>query len=302
MIIINPTNYAKVSVDALTVWATKVFPLLFPFFILTRLIVNYSESKQNFLDKYFSKLYNAPSGSLLTFGLSTLSGYPMGAKLICIRYDNKEIDSMSAEKMLSFCSVSGPIFMLGTVGVMMFNSFSAGLIIMISNIIASLINGLIYRNRKSHLAQTSVNLTNKPASFSDIVYDSLISILMVGAYIIFSFLIIDILNNLKILSFITHSICCVFKLNSHHDIVKSVLSGVLEITKGCVDLGCLNISLKLKTILASTLIGFGGFCVMLQNLGFVSKLKIKTSTIILQKTTQAAICFVLSFLLCLIFM
>ena len=71
----------------------------------------------------------------------------MGAKLICEQYNKKYISSIEAEKMLSFCSVSGPMFMIGTVGFSMFNSYKAGVVIFVANIIACLINGLIFKNK-----------------------------------------------------------------------------------------------------------------------------------------------------------
>ena len=182
ILMFNPMIYAKSCLDGISVWAFKVLPLLFPFFIFTRLIVNLSTPKENIMDKLFSKVYHTPTGSFSTFFLATLSGYPMGAKLIYTMHENKQINSADAKKMLSFCSVSGPMFMLGTVGIAILNSFRAGMIILISNILASLINGLIYRGKKElqqkkveYVAKTNDNIL----SYS--VYNSLISILMVGA-------------------------------------------------------------------------------------------------------------------------
>ena len=302
IIMFNPMLYAKSCLDAISVWAYKVLPLMFPFFIFTRLIVNLSEPKQNFMDKFFSKVYHAPIGSFSTFLLATMSGYPMGAKLICSKFENNQINSVEAKKMLSFCSVSGPMFMLGTVGIAMLSSFKAGLIILISNIIASLLNGLIYRGKTSK-NETPIK-TYRPSNniLSDSVYDSLISILMVGSYIVLSFLIIDMLNNLKITTFLTNLICSVFNLLNRHDVVYSILNGTLEITRGILDLSKTSAPLISKTIIASTLIGFGGVSIMLQSVGFLSKLKIPVKTMFVQKLTQAMLCLIVTTFACLIFL
>ena len=294
--------YAKSCLDAISVWAFKVLPLMFPFFIFTRLIVNLSEVKPNFMDKFFNKVYHAPVGSFSTFFLATLSGYPMGAKIICTKFENNQITSIEAKKMLSFCSVSGPMFMLGTVGIAMLNSYKAGLIILISNIIASLLNGLIYRGKATKQEAPSQYYKSSSNILSDSVYDSLISILMVGSYIVLSFLIIDMLNNLKITSFLTNVICCVFKTSNSHDIVYSILNGTVEITRGILDLSKTSTPLINKTIIASTLIGFGGVSIMLQSISFLSKLKIPVKIMFVQKLTQALLCLIVTTFACLIFL
>lgn len=301
IIIFNPSVYAESCLNAVSVWAFKVFPLLFPFFILTRLILSLSSIKPSFMDKFFSKAYHVPAGSFFVFFLSILCGYPMGAKLISGLFENKQISQTDAKKMLSFCSVSGPMFMIGTVGVAIFSSYTAGLIIFTSNLIACLINGLIYRAQASESKPQYLPKQNENI-LADSVYDSLISILMVGAYIILSFIIIDLLKETNILHVISKSICGVFYIRPHQNIVESVLCGAVEITRGIIDLSITNIPLKLKAILSSGLIGFGGFSVMLQSISFLSKSKINLRYMALQKITQSAISLLISIPLCLLFL
>lgn len=302
ILLFNPIEYGQTCLNAISLWSLKVLPLLFPFFVLTKMIVNLTTPKENFMDKFFNKLYRTPKGSCLTFFLSTLSGYPMGAKLICEMYNNKQINSNQAKKMLSFCSVSGPMFMLGTVGIGFLFSAKAGIIILLSNIFASLINGLLYRGKPDIVKDIEFKNRSNHFSLSDCVYDSLISILMVGAYISISFIIIEILKNLEIFNLLTKFICSVFSLHKHQDIVFSVLTGIIEITKGISDLSNTNSSLMVKVVLASGLIGFGGISIMLQSLNFLTNLKISIKTMLKQKFTQCMLCVFISFLLCLIFL
>ena len=303
IILFNPTLYAKACLNAISVWSFNVLPLLFPFFVFTRLIVSLNQQRQNFMEKYFSKLYRTPTGSFNTFFLSALSGYPMGAKLICTMHENGQATSKEAEKMLSFCSISGPMFMLGTVGIMMLKSYKAGFIILISNIVASLINGLIFRGKPEKIKQnyhsTKKNTNNL---LSESVHDALVSILMVGAYIVLSFLLIELLKNLKIFEIINTAICRVFNLHSSRDVVDSILSGLIEITGGILNLSTTTIPLSLKTIIASSLVGFGGISVMLQSLNFLSALHIPFKTMFVQKLSQAFIALLITTPLALMFL
>lgn len=280
--IIKPSICINSCLNAVSVWGFKVFPLLFPFFVFTRIIVNLSVTKPNFMDKLFNKLYNAPAGSFMLFCLSVLSGYPMGAKLIGSMLENKQITQNQAKKMLAFCSISGPMFIIGTVGVSIFLSFKAGVIILISNIIACLINGLIYRGKSCKYLCTEYN--SKKQNLADIVYDSLISILMVGAYIILSFLIIDALKESKILTFLSTIFSKLF--NCDTGLIESLFAGIVEITRGVVELNNVSIPLNLKTIIASGIIGFGGISVFLQSISFLSKFGFSKKLFFCQKLTQ----------------
>lgn len=302
IIILNPSSYVQSSLNGISVWATKILPLMFPFFVLTRLINNLNPPKKNFMDKVFNKLYNTPNGAFSTFVLSTLSGYPMGAKLINNMYSNQQLSTNEAQKMMSFCSVSGPIFMIGTVGVAMLNSFSSGVIILISNILASLINGLIYRGKPEKISSPIILKPKQQASISDCVYDSLVSILMVGSFIVLSFILIDMLKNLKIISGITKTICCVLNLNKQQNVVESVIAGLLEITRGIYDLSLSPIPLKLQTIIVSSLIGFGGFSIMLQSFSFIENIKMSFKKLLIQKTTQCLLSLIVSIPLSILFL
>ena len=311
--------------------------------------------KKSVLDKPFKKFYNTPNGSFLIFFLSVISGYPMGAKLISNMYENKYIDNDDASTMLSFCSISGPMFMIGTVGVSIFHSYKAGLIIMIANLLASIFNGLIFRKRikskqiynkkednnflkGSNLQIKNVDLAlnreknlNKMDKIKDIniekdrtenrfikekledktneykekkieqnsddkkensniladsVYDSLNSILIVGVYIMLSFLIIDLLKNIEFISNVASAICGVFNITDKQNVVESVLSGLVEITRGNIDLATTNISLQAKTIISSGLIGFGGISVLMQSSAFIKNLNLPINSIVTQKVCQ----------------
>lgn len=307
--ILNPSVYSKSCLNAISVWALNVLPMLLPFFIFTRIIVSICPPKKSVLDKPFKKFYNTPNGSFLIFFLSVISGYPMGAKLISNMYENKYIDNDDALSTLSFCSISGPMFMIGTVGVSIFHSYKAGLIIMIANLLASIFNGLIFRKRiksKHNLIKEDDNSTDNKTKkendnlkenkiddkkessniLADSVYDSLNSILIVGVYIMLSFLIIDLLKNIGFISNVASAICGVFNVTDKQNVVESVLSGLVEITRGNLDLASTNISLQAKTIISSGLIGFGGISVLMQSSAFIKNLNLPLNSIVTQKVCQ----------------
>ena len=253
------------------------------------------------MDKFFNNIYRVPKFGFKIFLLSVISGYPMGAKLICTLNEQDIIQKKEAEKMMSFCSVSGPMFIIGTVGVNIFLSYKAGLIILVANIIAALINGLIYRKDKYVEKEVSYSGKKNDNILSSSVYDATLSILMVCAYIVISFLIIDVLINLHVIDNLSNAICTIFNCPQNFDTIKSSIIGIFEITRGIIELNNVNISLTLKTIIASGLIGFGGISILLQSLSFLNQLKISSKTIVKQKITQALLCLIITIPLAIIF-
>ncbi len=290
--ILSPAIYAASCLNAISVWGLKVLPTLLPFFIITRIIVNTITPKPNALDKLFNKVYHTPALTSIIYVLSIISGYPMGAKLICNAYDNNYVNKQDAKRMLSFCSISGPMFIVGTVGVSIFLSYKIGVVILISNIIASLINGLIYRGKPNKICDVQTKPIAQKNVLEDSVYDALISVIMVGGYIVLSFLVIDLLKNLGAIQFLSKLISTPLKINSA--VVEAVLCGIVEITRGVIELQASGAGEICKTILASGLIGFGGISVIMQSASFLSRLQIKASTMIKQKITQGLLCLVVT--------
>ena len=298
LLISNPSLVFKSSLNAISVWTYKIFPVMFPFFIITRLILNLSDLKKTFLDKFSSKLFNSPTGASQVFFLSVLAGYPTGAKLVSNLYERNLINNDEAQNLMSFCSVSGPMFIVGTVGVAIFSCFKIGVIILISNILGAILNGIFFRS-KSKSINNNLKIESKNIDLFDIIYDSVISILVVAAFIVLSFIFVDILNYFNIVQIIAHSICCVININKYENVVVSILSGFIEMTRGIIELNVTNIPIKIKATIASGLIGFGGLSIILQSLTFLTKIKMPVKKMFFQKLIQgissALICFVLCF-------
>lgn len=392
LFIISPANCMKSTLNGLHIWLVNVLPALFPFFILTKIIISLNQSPIKILDKFTNKFFNINAGLIYT--LSILSGYPVGAKMISNYYELGKIDKTTATDMLSFCSTSGPMFIVGSVGIGIFRSVKIGYILLISHILGSFVNGLIFTrlfktpslSTSSHLSLNKVNTQNKIShdlnnnaksstspittkakelttkefnsqklfnipittdakgltlqtikniktfntsnsltaksltaqknssthslstnkstkisntTLNDIMYDSIISILMVGGYIVFACVIISLLNN-TIFPILSGFLGQLFSINS--SAISSVLSGILEITNGILNLSLCPISIKLKVIISSGLIAFSGICIMLQSLGFLNKIGVKKSLIVRQKLTQALVTTVITVFIVLIFL
>lgn len=281
LFIIKPSSCMQATLNGLKVWLINVVPALFPFFIITRIITSLNQNSIPALDSFTYKFFRTKNSGLI-YALSLMSGYPVGAKMISNYYEAGAIDKECATKMFSFCSTSGPMFIVGTVGIGVFGSAKVGYVLLIGHIIGSFLNGLLYRGKTSNVQTLSAPPSK--TSLSDSVYDSIVSILLVGGYIVFASVIIELLKISNILPALANLICYI----PHFDYtaVYSFLCGTLEITNGLILLGSSTISLSIKIILASILIAFSGICIMLQSTAFLNKIGIKKTTMLKQKLTQ----------------
>lgn len=306
-LIINPKKYINSCYRGLEIWATSVLPSLFPFFVITKLL---SELKS--LDKFFNKfsglnykLFKAPSHSGYIFGMSIISGYPVGAKLICDFYEKGLIDSDDANKLVTFCSTSGPLFIIGTVGSIMFQSAKIGYILYFSHILSAILNGIVFRNKfakKSNQTQNPTLQKDYQNIISTSMTSSISSIMVVGGFVAMFYMIIDILIDCKILFPISQFINTILSPLGLENTGNVIASGLVEVTRGCKDLALLSIKPIYSVVIASGLIAFGGLSIHAQSLCFLTKCKVNIKFYFLQKITQTFFACVISFMLGLVFL
>lgn len=289
-IAVNPIKYSAVAFKGLEVWAKILVPSLLPFFILTKLF-----AKGNFLNDFTSifakpmkKIYKCPKQSSYIFFMSILSGYPVGAKLVADFYNLGQISKEEAVKTLSFSANSGPMFILGSVAIGMFGNRRLGIIIYLSHIIGSLLNGLVYKNYKSKESKVLSLCEAKPpigVSFSENVNSSISSVLLIGGVICFTFVLIEVVTS----SFIFKNIFALVDfVGFDSNFVASIFSGVFEITKGCLMLSELPYSIFVIAPICTFIISFGGISTLLQASVFTKGI-ISTKMFVLQKITHAVI-------------
>ena len=298
----NPSTYMRSTLNGLNVWFYNVLPALLPFFIATRLLIFLTVENIRPLDKFTNKMFKVNNGGKIFF-LSIISGYPIGAKLINEAYKSGQVDLISAKKMMSYCSVSGPMFIIGSIGIGVFKSVKIGYILLLCHIIGAILNGIFFRNAyKNSKEQDTPHEFAKTTStniLSDTMYDSIISILLVGGYIVFAFVLIDLLNNLMLMPTLSHILSNVFRLKNNQTTL-AFLNGMLEMTRGLINVGEQSLSTPLNICLSSFLIAFGGVSIFLQSLNFTKELKIKKSYFLFQKFCQGIITLLVSIVVCLI--
>ena len=298
---LNPKYYMQQTLNGLNVFLNNVFPALFPFFIFSKILtgLNCIGDFSMHFGKFTKKAYNTPGISAYVLFMALISGYPVGAKVTSELYKQNQITKSEVNRIITFTSTSGPLFVIGTVGVSLLNSYKCGVIMLFCHIVASLLNGILYRKKDisdvCSFATYRNNFTSPNINevISESVYNSVISISLVGAYIVVFFVIIGMINSLNMFNLI----CNLFDMfGIDRNITNSLLNGFIELTRGCIDIAGLDISIKLKTILCGGLISFGGFSVAFQGFAFLKDCNVKFSFYIKQKISHFVISLLLLFL------
>lgn len=121
LVIFSKENLSATK-NGLLLWANSVVPALLPFFIATELLSHTSivTSIGKLLNKYMKPIFNVPGIGAYAFIMGIISGYPVGAKIVTEFRNNGMCSKAEAERLLAFTNNSGPLFIIGTVGISMF--------------------------------------------------------------------------------------------------------------------------------------------------------------------------------------
>lgn len=146
IMIISPSLSLSAAKKGIELWAGTVIPSLLPFFICTDILIK--TGVHAVIGRMFEKpvrfLLGVPGEAAFVFVSSILSGYPTGARIISELKSEGSLSQKEAENILSFCSTSGPLFIVAAVGTGMLGSPELGYIILISHYAAAVFTGIYF--------------------------------------------------------------------------------------------------------------------------------------------------------------
>ena len=133
--------------DGLKLCGNVIVPSLFPFFVLSSLVVELGMSR--YLGRLFqpvmAPLFRVNGACASALALGFVGGYPVGARTAISLYQSGQCSKTEAERLLAFCNNSGPAFIFGVVGAGVFGSGALGLLLYLVHMAASLLVGLLFR-------------------------------------------------------------------------------------------------------------------------------------------------------------
>ena len=143
-------------------------------------------------------IFNIRGEGAFAFIMGIISGYPVGAKIACNFRQNNICTKEECERLLSFTNNSGPIFIIGTVGILMFKNTTIGILLFITHILACITVGIIFRFWKYKKTSfefstktSSIKIKNQTVSFSNLgevlsqsITSSISTILLIGGFVV----------------------------------------------------------------------------------------------------------------------
>lgn len=309
----NPENVLRAALSGLNIWLWVVLPSLLPFFIINEVMTE--TGVIDFLSipmhRIMRPIFRCPGQASFVWIMSMTSGYPIGAKLTAALLTNGKVTLAEAQRMLSFCSTSGPLFMIGAIGTGMLGSSQAGTIIAASHYIASLLTGLLFRFYRYDKEKSTTqpmyktglltaykkfwfsyrrNKTNIGEIFGQAVTRSMNSLLVIGGFIIFFSVVTELMIFTGIISLIAQIIDQnIISSQIIAELVKGISAGLIEITVGSHILSESSPSLALRITAISFIIGWSGLSVHSQVVNIISGTKLSISLYLLSKLSHATL-------------
>ncbi len=245
--------------EALKLCYEVIIPTLFPFFVCSGLLVysGFAGTLSKILRPVMRPLFGVGENGAGAFVLGLLSGYPLGAVTVCQLYENRYISKREGERLLAFCNNSGPLFIMGAVGVSMYSGITAGLMLYCAHAAAAVTVGVIFRLFSQEPYIPPADLPSSPdrslaAVYSQVMENSVKSILTVcGSVVFFSCLSRTMLDMVPRLEGMWYAIA----------------SGLVEFSTGTAAVSSLDISRAARLVLTSAIVGFSGFSVHAQVMG-----------------------------------
>jgi len=318
-IVIYPGESLSSALEGLTLWFNIVFPSLLPFFIGSELLVALGlvSFLGTLLEPVMRPLFRVPGCGSFPFVMSITSGYPVGARIVAEIYNKKMCSKIEAQRLLSFCSTSGPLFMIGAVGIGMLNVRESGMIIALSHYLGAITIGIIFRFykyredemkiiRSGSLKEAIKNLLDsfkkekRPLGLllSNCVKNSINSILMIGGFIILFSVIIRIMSLTGIISILSRALYIIlFPLGIDSSLLKPITSSLFEITVGSKLIASSRAPLMQCIIAASGIIAWSGLSIHAQVAGMISTTDLKVSTYIVSKLLHSVLSCIYAYLL-----
>ena len=315
-IIIYPSEAFSAALDGLKLWFNVVCPALLPFFICVEILIGLGIVSLfgSTFKPLMRPVFNVPGEGSFSFFMSISSGYPVGARITAKLRQEKLCTHVEGQRLLSLCSTSGPLFIIGAVATGIMNNPALGFFLTLSHYLSAVTIGFFMRYYgKEKMVFKSIRISNpitdmlnyskkdgRPIGMlmGDAVKSGVNLILMIGGFIIFFSVITNMLKISGFLSWFSLKLSRVVPLDIvTPDIISSLFIGFMEVTNGARECASLQVPLICKTTLVSFMIGFGGLSVNAQVMSIISETDLKFSIYMIFKLLQGIIAAIYSYIL-----
>lgn len=298
LVVFSKSNILAVK-NGINIWFNNLVPSLFPFFIAVELLnhTNIPSLIGKLFNKIMRPLFNVPGIGAYALFMGVISGYPIGAKIVTDLRKNNLCTKEEGERLLTFTNNSGPLFIIGSVGISLFNDSSIGFLLLFTHLLACISVAFVFRFWKLNTRNTTsdyaisdniVTFSNLGEVISKSILNAIKSIFLIGGFVVLFNVIISLLNKLMIFSILANLFSPIFNLvNVDTRFIIPILSGFIELTSGINLISLIHTpKLGISIIIIAFLLGFAGISILLQVWSISSKTDISIKPYFLGKLLQ----------------
>ncbi len=275
----------KYTVDGLHLCANTIIGSVFPFLILTDVIVGFARFDSiGWLRLLFEKLFKINGYAITAYAVGLICGFPLGVKVAVDLYNRGFISKDECERLMGFSNNTGPAFVIGGVGFALRGSIKDGIILYFSMLISSVFSGFIIGLGKDSTSGRAEREYEISYDFTSSVKNAATNTLNICAFVVFFSV-----------------ICGILSLVIKNGAVYSILVSISEVSNAAKALARSPYPRSINLALTSFAISFSGVSVHTQARCFVygTDLSMKRywGAKIIQGITASAITSILTFLL-----
>lgn len=148
IILINSNIVIKSVISSSSMFILKIFPSLFPTMVIGLCLIknNISFIIPRFIKYAFNKLFNFDEHMTTIYIMSMICGTPSNAIFINDYVNKGLINEKSASNLLCCSHFINPLFVIGGVGLGVFNNAKIGVILLLLLYLSNFIKAFILRN------------------------------------------------------------------------------------------------------------------------------------------------------------
>ena len=251
-------------------------------------------------------LFNVRGEGSFALIMGIISGYPTGAK-IASRFRQEGVCSKEeCERLLSFTNNSGPLFIIGTVGISMFGNSTIGVLLFITHILACITVGFIFRfwkfNKSTSITYSkiassksspskNIGLLTLGETIGNSITNSISTILMIGGFVVLFSVIISICKSSYLLQLLAVFFTPILQLLGIPESLSApFITSCLEITNGINAISNVHLrAISINILATAFFLGFGGISVMLQVFSIIAKTDLSPKPYVLGKLLHGLI-------------
>lgn len=274
LLLLYPQESSAAARHGLTICFELIIPSLFPFFVLSSLLVSlgFATLLGRCLSGLMWPLFRLSGPCAAALALGAIGGYPVGARMTAQLYEQGQCSRADALRLSLFCNNCGPAFLFSVAGFGVFGSATVGLLLLGTHLAAAVLVGLFARvwpfpAERLDVKHGAAQAPPFSAAFPDCVRDSFTSTLNVCAFVVLFAVLLRLGECSGLLTFfatvLSHPLPAAFSPN----LCQSFIGGFFELSNGVYSLTPLR-DTALALPVAAFILGWGGLSVHCQSLPF----------------------------------